>query len=350
MTNTIDNKTVVLLQHPTGYPKAGVDIGVQQKQLDTRLNDGDVLLRNLYISLDPYLRGRMEDDKDAIIPSYKLHGPFDGHGISEVVESKNARLPVGTLVTYQHTRWEERSVVPAAVAENLVVLPDGARNSKIPLSSYVGVLGMPGLTAYGSLLEIGRPKAGETIFISAASGAVGQLVGQIARLKGLKVIGSAGSDDKVDYLVKELKFDAAFNYKKGKIVDSLRAVAPDGFDIYYDNVGGETLEAALDVIRNHGRVICCGMISGYNSAGETYHVKNLFYILSKRLTVQGFIVPELSQEVQKDFHKDVSGWLLSEEIVYKEDVTVGLDSAPEAFVGIFEGKNFGKAVVKIADL
>lgn len=206
-----------------------------------------------------------------------------------------------------------------------------------------------GLTAYGSLLELGQPKAGQTIFVSTASGAVGQLVGQIAKLKGLTVIGSAGSDDKVDYLLKELKFDAAFNYKKGNILASLRAAAPNGIDIYYDNVGGETLEAAIEVLNRHGRVIICGMISGYNTQ-ETYHVKNLFQILVKSLTIRGFVVTEFDEEVQKSFQRDVTAWLLEDKIVYREDITVGLENAPDAFVGIFDGKNFGKAVVKIADL
>lgn len=199
------------------------------------------------------------------------------------------------------------------------------------------------------MLEIGQPKAGETIFISAASGAVGQLVGQIAKLKGLRVVGSAGSDQKVEFLLKELKFDAAFNYRKGNILESLRAAAPEGIDIYYDNVGGETLEAALDVLKTHGRIVVCGMISGYNT-NESYHVKNLIQILLKRLTIKGFVVAEFNEEVKRSFQKDVTAWLLEDKIVYREDITEGLENAPEAFVGIFEGKNFGKAVVKIADL
>ncbi|KAK3829105.1 MAG: hypothetical protein J3Q66DRAFT_324355 [Benniella sp.] len=349
MVKTADNKTVVLLQHPTGYPQAGVHIGVQYREIDTTLNEGDVLVRNLYISLDPYLRGRMNGIKDYIVPSYQINGPFDGHGVSEVIESKNSKLPVGTLVTYDMTRWEERSVVPASIAKDLVVLPEGARNSKIPISSYIGVLGMPGFTAHASLLEIGQPKAGETIFISAASGAVGQLVGQIAKLKGLRVVGSAGSDQKVEFLLKELKFDAAFNYKKGNILESLRAAAPEGIDIYYENVGGETLEAVLDVMKLHGRIIVCGLISGYNT-NESYHVKNLVQILAKRLTIKGFVVADFNEEIENAFQKDVTAWLLEDKIVYKEDITEGLENAPEAFTGVFEGKNFGKAVVKIAGL
>ncbi|KAF9358046.1 hypothetical protein BGX26_002567 [Mortierella sp. AD094] len=344
-----NNKSVVLLQHPTDYAVAGVHVGVQHKELNTRLNEGDILLRNLYVSVDPYLRGRMVGLKDSYIPSYEIHGAFDSYGISEVVETKNTKFPVGTLVTSPFIRWEEQTVLPSSIAKDLTILPAEVRDSKIPLSAYIGVLGMPGFTAYGSLLDIGQPKAGETIYISAASGAVGQLVGQIARLKGLRVVGSVGSDDKVDYLLKELKFDAAFNYKKGKIVSSLRAAAPEGIDIYYDNVGGEALEAALGVLKPHGRIIACGMVSGYNS-DEGYNVKNLFQIVAKRLAIKGFSVLDFNEELNERFRKDVTEWFLNGDIVYKEDITEGLEDAPEAFVGLFQGKNFGKALVKIADL
>ncbi|KAF9426315.1 hypothetical protein BGZ76_002816 [Entomortierella beljakovae] len=343
------NKSVVFIKHVEGPVTARTHVDVQHKDINTQLGEGDILLRNLYVSLDPYLRGRMVGLKDSYVPSFEISDAFDSYGISEVIETKNPKFPVGTLVTGPFTRWEEYTVLPTSSSSTLVILPEAVRNSKIPLSAYIGVLGMPGFTAYGGLLDIGQPKAGETIYISAASGAVGQLVGQIAKLKGLRVIGSAGSDDKVEFLLKELKFDVAFNYKKGKIVDSLRAAAPEGIDIYYDNVGGESLEAALHVLRLHGRVIVCGMVSGYNT-DDTYHVKNLVLISSKRLTIKGFLVLEFSQELQQRFNKDVTGWFLNGDIVYKEDITNGLDDAPEAFVGLFDGKNFGKALVKIADL
>lgn len=205
------------------------------------------------------------------------------------------------------------------------------------------------MTAYSSLKIIGQPKAGETIFISAASGAVGQLVGQIAKKLGLRVVGSAGTDQKVEYLLKELKFDAAFNYKNGSILESLKAAAPEGIDIYYENVGGETLEAALEVMKNHGRVIACGMISTYNTQ-TPYGVRNLSQIVIKRITMRGFIVSDFAAECGADFVKDVGSWLAKGEIIYKEDIADGIDRAPDAFVGMLQGKNFGKQVVKIADL
>ncbi|KAG0295735.1 hypothetical protein BGZ97_004738, partial [Linnemannia gamsii] len=197
---------------------------------------------------------------------------------------------------------------------------------------------------------IGQPKAGETIFVSAAAGAVGQLVGQMAKKLGLRVVGSAGSDDKVAYLLNELKFDAAFNYKKnGTILENLRRVAPEGVDIYYENVGGETLEAALECMNTHGRIIVCGMISQYNTT-QPYGVRNLGHIVSKRITMRGFINDDFAKECMKDFLRDVSEWLEAGQIIYREDVEDGIDGSLEAFVGMLKGKNFGKQVVKIADL
>ncbi|KAF8938366.1 hypothetical protein EDD21DRAFT_439991 [Dissophora ornata] len=341
----VQNKSVIFLKYPTGFPVAGEHFEVQTHELKADLKDKDVLVRNLFISLDPYMRGRMRDTDKSYVAGFQIGQPLNASGVSEVIESKNDAFPVGSVVT-GFVGWEQYSVVPAA--QGLRVIP-GARESKIPLSAHVGVLGMPGMTAYSSLKIIGQPKAGETIFISAASGAVGQLVGQIAKKLGLRVVGSAGSDDKVDFLLKDLKFDAAFNYKKGKIVDSLRAAAPEGIDIYYENVGGETLDAALEVMNTHGRIIACGMISQYNTANP-YGVKNLMYIVSKRITMRGFIVSDFAAECGADFVKDVGSWLSNGEIIYKEDIADGIESAPDAFVGMLQGKNFGKQVVKIADL
>ncbi|KAF8931570.1 hypothetical protein BGZ58_007554 [Dissophora ornata] len=337
------NKAVVFLKSPDEYPIPGEHLGfVEDRELDQELNDNEVLTRNLYISLDPYLRNRMKGATASYIGRFSAGQPIDNLAVAEVITSKNPKVPVGSIVV-GFLGWEEYTRVPAS---NPLRIIEGARESKIPLSFYVGVLGMPGLTAYGSFFEIGKPKAGETIFISAASGAVGQIVGQLARLKGLRVIGSAGSDDKVEYLLKTLKFDAAFNYKKG---ESLRAAAPEGIDIYYENVGGETLEAALEVFNDHGRIIACGMISGYNLA-TPYGIKNLFLIVTKRLKMEGFVVNDFSDEVRERFEKEVRAWLLEGKIVYKEDIAVGLENTPEAFVGMLQGKNFGKAAVKIADL
>ncbi|KAK3824734.1 MAG: hypothetical protein J3Q66DRAFT_435965 [Benniella sp.] len=349
MVSIANNKTVVLLQRPTGHAVAGVHVGVKHKELDTSLNEGDILVRNIYVSVDPYLRGRMEVVEGQPVQPFEIDHPFDSFGISEVIESRNSKFPVGTLVTSPFIKWEERSVVPVNATSILTVLPPEVRDSTIPLSAYISVLGMHGFTAYGSLIDIGELKVGETIFISAAAGAIGQLVGQIAKLKGLRVIGSTSSDAKAEFLRQELKFDVAINYKKGSLVESLRAAAPEGVDIYYDNVGGDLLDAALEVIKPHGRILACGMVSGYNTK-EGYAYKNLFRIVTKRLTIKGFLVQEFDPALQERFAKDVRTWLLNGDIRYKEDITEGLEAAPEAFVGIFEGKNVGKAVVKIADL
>ncbi|KAG0310466.1 hypothetical protein BGZ99_000365 [Dissophora globulifera] len=342
----VQNKSVIFLASPTEYPVPGEHFAVETRELNAELKENDVLVRNLYLSLDPYMRGRMRDSHvKSYVPSYPIGQPVSGGGVSEVTESKNPAFPIGSIVTGM-VGWEEYTLVSGG--QGLRVIPN-ARDSKIPLSAYIGVLGMPGMTAYSSLKIIGQPKAGETIFISAAAGAVGQLVGQMAKKLGLRVIGSVGSDDKLDFLLKELKFDAAFNYKKGSILDNLKAAAPQGIDIYYENVGGEQLEAALDVLNIHGRIVACGMISQYNTPNP-YGVKNLMNIVGKRITMRGFIVSDFAEQCGADFAKDVGTWLVKGEIVYKEDIAVGLDNAPDAFVGMLQGKNFGKQVVKVADL
>ncbi|KAG9070242.1 hypothetical protein KI688_009577 [Linnemannia hyalina] len=345
----VQNKSAVFLKFPKEFPVPGEHMEIQTKELKADLKPNSVLLRNLYFSLDPYMRGRMRD-AESYIPHFQINQPMNGYGVAEVIESKNTAFPKGALVSGM-TGWEQYSVIPEDFAKHLRVLPKYARTSKkIPLSAWVGVLGMPGFTAYSSLKIIGQPKAGETIFVSAAAGAVGQLVGQMAKKLGLRVVGSAGSDDKVDYLLKELKFDAAFNYKKnGTILENLKRAAPEGIDIYYENVGGETLEAALEVMKNHGRVIACGMISQYNTQ-KPYGIRNLGHIVSKRITMRGFINDDFAKECYGDFLKDVSEWLEGEEIIYKEDVQEGIEGSLEAFVGMLNGKNFGKQVVKIADL
>ncbi|KAG0050771.1 hypothetical protein BGZ83_004460 [Gryganskiella cystojenkinii] len=344
-TKMVQNKSVVFLNYPTEFPVEGEHLEVQTKELNTDLKANDVLLRNLYISLDPYMRGRMRNTEKSYTAGFEIGKPLNGSGVSEVIESKNASFPVGSIVT-GFVGFEQYSIVHGA--HGLRIIPDG-RNSKIPLSSHIGVLGMPGMTAYGSLLRIGKPKAGETIFISAASGAVGQLVGQIAKRLGLRVIGSAGSDDKVKYLIEELQFDAALNYKDANFEEELVKLVPNGINIYYENVGGSQLDLALANMADHGRIVACGMISQYNNP-HPYGIKNLMNVVAKRLTIQGFIVSDFASEVAADFARDVGGWLVKKEIIYKEDVAVGIESTPQAFIGMLKGKNFGKQVVKIADL
>ncbi|KAG0226593.1 hypothetical protein B0O80DRAFT_435592 [Mortierella sp. GBAus27b] len=346
----LTNKAVVFLNHPAEYPVEGEHFEVQTLSVEDILNENDVLLRNLYLSLDPFMRGLMREAKVPGAPVYAIGQVMRGDGISEVIRSRNPSYPVGTLVK-SFIGWEEYTHVPSGYG--LQILPEDARQqTKIPLSAYVGVLGMPGMTAHISLLKlVGEPKAGETIYISAASGAVGQLVGQIAKLYGLRVVGSAGSDEKVAYLLNDLQFDAAFNYKTPgtTILQSLREHAPEGIDIYYENVGGETLEAALECMKLNGRVIVSGMISQYNTA-TPYGIRNLDNMIKKRLTMRGFVINDLAQEYGAEFERDVTEWLLQDRIRYREDIALGISSAPQAFVGMLKGKNNGKQVVKIADL
>ncbi|KAF9404935.1 hypothetical protein BGZ94_003869 [Podila epigama] len=345
--NIINNKSVVFLKYPTEFPVAGEHLDVREEALVTDLKEGEVLLRNLYVSSDPYLRGRMRKDL-GYVGSFEIGKPISSSGVSEVIESKNPAFPIGNIVSSE-TLWQEYSLISAAGTADLTNITDARDDPKIPLSYHIGVLGMPGLTAYSSLKIIGQPKKGETIYISAASGAVGQLVGQIARFQGLRVIGSAGSDEKVNYLLNDLKFDAAFNYKTGNILENLRKHAPNGIDIYYDNVGGETLEAAIEVLNLFGRVIGSGHISGYNGQ-EPYGVRNLAQIIGKRLTIRGFIVVDFGKEVGEEFKREVTKWIRNDEIIYKEDISKGIDAAPDAFIGMLKGKNFGKQVIQIADL
>ncbi|KAI1770543.1 hypothetical protein F4818DRAFT_259262 [Hypoxylon cercidicola] len=220
----------------------------------------------------------------------------------------------------------------------------------IDLAMFLGPLGMPGLTAYAGLHKIGKPKKGETVFVSSAAGAVGQVVGQIAKSEGLKVVGSVGSDEKLDYIIKELGFDGGFNYKKESPFDALPRIAPEGIDIYFENVGGEHLEAALNNMNTHGRIPVCGMISGYNQpADQRYGVKGLINLIAKLLTMQGFLVgqPEFGPAYFAEHQKNVQKWIVDGSFKAKLDVTEGIDKAAEGFVAMLKGDNFGKAVLKI---
>ncbi|RIB25040.1 hypothetical protein C2G38_2068424 [Gigaspora rosea] len=240
--------------------------------------------------------------------------------------------------------WEEYSHIPANVVSTEILTKE-ISISKVPESHFLGLLGIPGMSAYVGLNKIGQPKKGETIFISTASGAVGQVVGQIAKIKGLRVIGSTGDDSKIKYLEEELKFDGAFNYKTCNTDEKLKELCPNGIDIYFDNVGGETLDIAINHLNNFARVVACGMISQYN-AKEHYGVKNIIQVIAKRVLIQGFIVSDHFQEMES-FHKEMVEWFKQGKLKYKEDIVEGIQNAPQALVNILTGKKFGKMVVKI---
>ncbi|KAB8223733.1 hypothetical protein BDV33DRAFT_167022 [Aspergillus novoparasiticus] len=276
-------------------------------------------------------------------PAFALNQPIDSAIIARVQHSKNPKfqegdLVIGHLPVQQFSTLNEDQVAGIRHLHNPLDIAD--------LRVFLGALGMPGLTAYSSLFEIGRPKKGETIFVSAASGAVGQLVGQLAKHEGLKVIGSVGSDQKLDYIIQELNFDGGFNYKKESPSDALSRLVPDGIDIYYENVGGEHLEAALDAMKNFGRVVVCGMISQYNSGA--YPIRNIGNVLFKRLTMRGFIVgdPGMGDKYHKEHQANVQKWIKDGSFKALTYETESIENAAEGLVGIFHGLNMGKAVLK----
>ncbi|OEV02616.1 NADP-dependent oxidoreductase [Streptomyces oceani] len=299
---------------------------------------GQIVVRNLYLSVDPYMRGRMDDVK-SYVPPFQLDRPMDGGAVGVVVASESAQYEPGEHVLHQ-LGWREFATLEARhavrVSEDLA-----------PLSTYLGVLGMPGLTAYAGLLEVASFRADEALFVSGAAGAVGSEVGQIARLKGAsRVIGSAGSDEKVRQLTEEYGFDAAFNYKHGRVTEQLREAAPDGIDVYFDNVGGDHLEAALHALKLHGRVTVCGMIAQYNATEPPPAPRNLSLIIGKRLRLQGMIVMDHS-DLMPQFTEEVSGWMRSGELKYRETVVEGIENTLDAFLGVLKGENTGKMVVRL---
>ncbi|CZT10771.1 hypothetical protein WAI453_011137 [Rhynchosporium graminicola] len=347
----VQNKGVIFKKVPEGLPKAGEHLTIESREFDLEQAPpaGGITTKNFYASFDPYQRGRMRSpEKKSYSPPFALGEPINNSAVAKVIKSDNSKFAAGDLVVGM-IPTEEYSALPSQFADGLRKI-DNPYN--LDLTIFIGALGMPGLTAYSSFYEIGKPQKGETIFISAASGAVGQLVGQLAKHDGLKVIGSVGSDEKLDFITKELGFDSGFNYKKEKPLEALQRLAPDGIDIYYENVGGEQLEAALEVMNDFGRVIGCGMVSEYNSAPDArYGIKNLMYLVSKRLTLRGFIVgdKDMGPKYFEERNKNVEKWLHEGTFKAKTSVTDGIDNAAEGLIGMLQGKNFGKAVLKIAD-
>ena len=326
-----------LAKRPTGWPTQETFETVEAEVPSPA--DGQILVRNLLMSVDPYMRGRMDDVK-SYAPPFQVGEPLDGGAVGEVVESTVDGFKPGDAVLHS-LGWREYALVDAKHA--VKVDPSVA-----PLGAYLGVLGMTGLTAYAGLLEVAELKAGDTVFVSAAAGAVGSVAGQIARLKGAKrVIGSAGSAAKVKYLLDELGFDAAFNYKDGPVQQQLADLAPDGIEVYFDNVGGDHLEAAIAVANVHARMTICGMISLYNNTEPSPAPRNLAQVIKKRLTLRGMLVRD-HFHLQERFVKEVGGWLRDGELRYQETVVDGLANAPTAFLGMLRGENTGKMLVRIA--
>jgi len=331
-------KRIVLASRPIGEPKLS-DFRIEDFTPPTP-GAGEVLLRTIWLSLDPYMRGRMSD-----APSYSAPVPIDGvmegGTVCEVVASSNPGFAKGDIVLAR-AGWQTHS------------LSDGKGLRKIdpalaPISTAVGVLGMPGMTAYTGLLDIGQPKEGETVVVAAASGAVGSAVGQIARLKGAHAVGIAGGKDKCEHVVKELGFDACLDHRGPDFAAKLKDACPKGIDVYFENVGGAVFEAVFPLLNPFARMPVCGLIAQYNDTAAVtpkWAAAMMRNVLTKRLTIRGFIVSDFAAR-HGDFLRDMSGWVREGKVKYKEFVTEGLDSAPEAFIGLLKGANFGKQLVRV---
>ncbi|MEH2053368.1 NADP-dependent oxidoreductase [Nostoc sp.] len=330
------NKQIILKSRPVGEPKENDFALVETPTPEP--GEGEILSRTIYLSLDPYMRGRISAGKSYAAP-VELGSVIVGGTVSQVIKSNHPQFQVGDFVLSSNG-WQTYAVSKGETLRKL-------DPTQAPLSYSLGVLGMPGLTAYAALLDIGQPKEGETVVVSAASGAVGAVVGQIAKIKGARVVGIVGSDDKRDYIVKELGFDVGINRKTQELDSALKEAAPNGIDVYYDNTAGVILEAVLQQINLGARIPLVGLISEYN-ATSTPPGPNLRPLLVKRALIKGFLVGDYQHRFN-DFLHDVSGWLQSGQLKYREDVADGLEKAPAAFIGLLRGDNFGKLIVKVND-
>ncbi|MGO1077308.1 NADP-dependent oxidoreductase [Inquilinus sp. CA228] len=301
---------------------------------------GQLLVRTLWMSVDPYMRGRMAD-RPSYIPPFRLGEALEGAAIGVVEQSGAEGIRPGDLVSH-FAGWRDRALIDAASA--IPLDPAG-----VPVQAWLGPLGFPGLAAYVGLLRLGKPKPGETVFVSAAAGAVGAVAAQIARIRGCRVIGSAGSEEKVRWLREEAGLDAVINYRSsGDLTRALAEAAPDGIDVYFDNVGGDHLDAALALANPFARFPLCGMIERYNAGAPLPGPRNIFRVIERSLTLQGFIVSD-HLDLLPDFARDMRRWIAEGRMLWRETVVEGLERAPEAFIGLFAGENFGKMLVKLAD-
>jgi NADPH-dependent curcumin reductase CurA len=331
-------KRVVLASRPVGEPKTS-DFRIEEYAPPSP-GAGEVALRTIWLSLDPYMRGRMSDGPSYAAP-VPIGGVMEGGTVAEVLASNNPDFAKGDIVL-AHSGWQSHA------------LSDGKGLRKVdpklgPISTAVGVLGMPGMTAYTGLLDIGKPQAGETVVVAAASGAVGSAVGQIAKLKGARAVGIAGGADKCRYVKEELGFDDCIDHREANFATKLRAVCPKGIDVYFENVGGAVFEAVFPLLNAFARVPVCGLIAQYNDTGHSspnWGGAMLRNILTKRLTIRGFIVSDFVTR-RGDFLRDMSQWVGEGKVKYRECVSEGLDSAPAALIGLLKGANFGKQLVRV---
>jgi len=332
-------RRIVLASRPEGEPRPS-DFRLEEVPVP-QPGPGEVLLRTTWLSLDPYMRGRMSD-----APSYAkpvdIGGVMEGGTVSEVIASNNERFAVGDIALGR-TGWQTHAVSSGQGLRKL--------DPKVaPVSTALGVLGMPGMTAYTGLLEIGKPQPGETVVVAAASGAVGALVGQVAKIKGARAVGIAGGPRKCDYVKNELGFDACLDHRAPDLAGRLAAACPGGIDVYFENVGGAVFEAVFPLLKPFARVPICGLISQYNAASPVAAAISVPQVmratLTKRLTFRGFIVSDFAAR-HEDFLREMSGWLREGRIKYREDVTDGLEQAPQALIGLLRGENFGKRLIRV---
>ncbi len=329
-------REIILASRPDGWPTVANFALVDTPHQD--LADGQVRIRNLAMSVDPYMRGRMNDVK-SYVPPFEVGRPLEGGAVGEVIESRSPDLAVGDLVLHL-LGWRDEAVLEARHARKV------AKIEGLSPSAYLGVLGMPALTAYVGLLDIAAFQPGDSVFVSGAAGAVGSVAGQIAKLKGAsRVIGSAGSDDKVRWLT-EIGFDVAFNYKTAPVLDQLRNAAPGGIDVYFDNVGEDHLDAALWMLNTHGRVAMCGAIARYNATELPPGPSAIAMVITKRLTLRGFIITD-HQDRLPAMIAEVGGWLREGKLLHAETVVDGLEHAPDAFINLLRGTNTGKMIVRL---
>jgi NADPH-dependent curcumin reductase len=333
---------ILLVARPQGEP-ADSDFETVTVELPP-LQDGEVLLRVIYLSLDPYMRGRMSAAK-SYAASAELGAVLMGGTVCEVLESRSPKFAAGDVVL-SYSGWQTHVV---ADARHLRRLDPAAA----PISTAVGVLGMPGFTAYAGLLQIGRPQPGETVVVAAATGPVGSAVGQIARIKGARAVGIAGGPDKCRALLEEFGFDAAVDHRAPDFVDQLAAAVPDGIDVYFENVGGKVTEAVVRRLNKFARIPVCGLVADYNATGAPEGPDRLpaflRQVLTLSLSIRGFIQDEFVPAHYKEFVKDMTGWVADGSVRYREDVVQGLEHAPEAFRGMLTGKNFGKLLVQVGE-
>ena len=306
------------------------------------LGEGQVLLRTVFLSLDPYMRGRMSTARSYAAP-LEIGDVIVGGTVCEVVESRAEDLPVGTMVL-SYSGWQTHSVADAHAVRRL-------DPSTVPVSTALGVLGMPGFTAYAGLLEIGRPQEGETVVVAAATGPVGSAVGQIARIKGARAVGIAGGPEKRQALLDEFGFDVALDHRSPTFAEDLKDAVPDGIDVYFENVGGAVLDAVLPRLNKYARVPVCGLVANYNATSAPEGPDRMPWlmgqVLTRSLTVRGFLQDEFTKSHGRDFVRDMTQWVADGSVRYREDVVQGLEHAPEAFRGMLRGKNFGKLLVQV---